>query len=841
MGNGDDGLWSPLYLSQPDSVPSRRVFASEIVDPVGRRLVVFGGLDGSDVRNDTWVLGLDGRGHWHRLSVAGDPPPARWGHSAVYDPLRRRMLVVCGALDGSGLYGANDVWALSLDDAPRWTRLIASSTSGSRPSPRYVQSAVYDQARDRLLVFGGYDGGYCNDVWAVDLAAPTPAWWGMTPSLNPPSRRDGHAAVYDAAGDRMIVFGGWDGARYLADIWQLALAGPLPTWSRLTPAGASPPGRRSHAAVYDPVAAALIAFGGDCGPALGLNDAWALSLSGQPAWRELGPTSSPPSRRWGHSAAYDPAGGGRLVCFGGSDANYWRNDTWALPLSGTPQWEELDCGSGPRPRTGHSVVYDAERDRMIVFGGLDEGTFHFWNEVWAYSFGKDPAWALLAPEGGPPAARCQQYAVHDALRGRLVVCGGIGDLEAPPLTDTWSLTLSPPMRWVELHPLGAAPPPRTGATVVHDPLRDRMVLFGGFSGSFLNDAWELDLPGEMEWRPLVAAGNPPSARVGTSGVYDPVRDRILLFGGLDESRAFLSDVWALPLTPGPEWSPLQPSGVAPAGRGGHAAIYDAPRDRMLVFGGDGGYDEARHQSLIYNDTWALDLAASPAWRELSLTGGPPSARYDCTMTVDPGRSRLVIYGGEVLYGGEEDVWALDLTGPTPALASLMSAQAMPDRVRLAWYTPDGPGVAARVERRREAGTWSDLGEIVSNTGGLLEFEDRAVISGEHLGYRLRISGAALGEVWVVVPGASPLALAGFVPNPAAGRPEISFRLPTSASALLEVMDLRGRRVLRRDVGKLGAGEHRLGWDGGASLAPGLYWIRLSQSGRTLLARGVVLH
>src|SRR5262249_21973435 len=52
------------------------------------------------------------------------PPTTREGHSAIYDPVRDRMVVFGGF--GGGFYFnhlTNDVWALSLTGRPTWTQL----------------------------------------------------------------------------------------------------------------------------------------------------------------------------------------------------------------------------------------------------------------------------------------------------------------------------------------------------------------------------------------------------------------------------------------------------------------------------------------------------------------------------------------------------------------------------------------------------------------------------------------------------------------------------------------------------------------------------------------------
>jgi len=50
-------------------------------------------------------------------------------------------------------------------------------------------------------------------------------WVELHPDGAPPSSRELHTAVYDPIGDRMVVFGGLDGANALNDVWALSLAG----------------------------------------------------------------------------------------------------------------------------------------------------------------------------------------------------------------------------------------------------------------------------------------------------------------------------------------------------------------------------------------------------------------------------------------------------------------------------------------------------------------------------------------------------------------------------------------------------------------------------------------
>jgi hypothetical protein len=83
-------------------------------------------------------------------------------------------------------------------------------------------------------------------------------------------------------------------------------------------------------------------------------------------------------------------------------------------------------------------------------------------------------------------------------------------------------------------------------------------------------------------------------------------------------------------------------------------------------------------------------------------------------------------------------------------------------------------------------------------------------------------------------------LVGFVPNPSIRGASIAFTLPAPGRAILELLDIAGRRVFRRDVGALGVGRHVVRVDDGSQLAPGVYLIRLKSGARLLRMRGVVV-
>src|SRR5262245_66358937 len=92
------------------------------------------------------------------------------------------------------------------------------------------------------------------------------------------------------------------------------------------------------------------------------------------------------------------------------------------------------------------------------------------------------------------------------------------------------------------------------------------------------------------------------------------------------------------------------SDLAPPERGGHAAIYDATRDRMVIFGGShpsGGTSAS-------DDTWTLRLAPDLVWTRHDAAPAPPPRSVNITALYLPSRDDMPL----VLEGGRYGVWSL---------------------------------------------------------------------------------------------------------------------------------------------------------------------------------------
>jgi len=177
--------------------------------------------------------------------------------------------------------------------------------------------------------------------------------------------------------------------------------------------------------------------------------------------------------------------------------------------------------------------------------------------------------------------------------------------------------------------------------------------------------------------------------------------------------------------------------------------------------------------------------------------------------------------------------------PTPALVSLVSANAAFDRASLAWFVPaDGPA-SLTLERRREDGAWSAL-STVTPVAGRITFDDRGVEAGATYAWRLvwqeggatRFSDVAT----LAIPERPRFAITGVWPNPAdADRVTVSLTVDHVAPLEVKLVDVAGRIVASRHVAPGAAGRVDVVLDGLAGLRPSLYFAHVEQGGRRATA------
>jgi len=300
------------------------------------------------------------------------------------------------------------------------------------------------------------------------------------------------------------------------------------------------------------------------------------SVAGQTAWGPRPPGVDPPAR-YAHAMTWDAARR-EIVLFGGESFITQLDDTWVW----RGEWTRRYPTTAPSARTMVRAVFDAARGVVVMFGGYD-GTSYL-DETWEWD-GRD--WALRTPAHKPPALGGHALA-YDPGRERVVLFGGFDGFTSHDETWEWDGT-----DWQDKTP-PTKPAARWGMGFCFDIGRGVCLMFGGRldgTGIFYNDTWTWN---GGAWTRL-SPPESPSERVGTSMVYDPTRDRIVLFGGLHYLGPPYErgDTWEWD---GATWLPRS-FGPGPAPRGRHVLEFDHATGRVVLFGG------AEWILTVLGDTW----------------------------------------------------------------------------------------------------------------------------------------------------------------------------------------------------------------------------------------------
>jgi hypothetical protein len=302
--------WWNLTPSEGPAPEPRRT-GSAIYDPVGHRIVVFGGQGPSGLLNDLWSFDLFSLS-WSPLEPTGGPPEPRLGHDAVYDPMGHQMVIWAGQ-QGSRFF--DDTWTLDL------TSLTWRDVSPSRrPQARYGSASVFDPFERRLVQFAGFTdlARRFQDTQAFDLDTNT--WEDLTPRRDLPQVRCLLTAAFDAGSRRMFIYGGQrDGP--LDDLWAFDLGSR--SWTNLT-VEARPAGRFWATSFLDR-AGRFIVFGGTTATG-DVNETWVYELS-TGTWSPID-LEDAPSPRNGMMGAY-VEDQGRFLVFGGTSGEPV-NEIWEL-------------------------------------------------------------------------------------------------------------------------------------------------------------------------------------------------------------------------------------------------------------------------------------------------------------------------------------------------------------------------------------------------------------------------------------------------------------------------------------------------------------------------------
>jgi len=290
-------------------------------------------------------------------------------------------------------------------------------------------------------------------------------------------------------------------------------------------------------------------------------------------WQLAQPPVKPP-RFAGMASAFDPVSN-RLLAFGGYDAQKYLADTWAFDGQ---TWAKLVTPVAPPARAGASMAFDSVTQTVVLFGGYD-GVYL--GDTWIWN-GASGTWSAASPATSPIAVTGPML-FTDPVNGHAIVYGGYDGVFYQLTTYRWTGS-----NWQFL-PQATPPWARVAAAVALDPVRHKVVLFGGLADVNPWNTWTWD---GAQWSQQFPSQQPAN-RYDAWAAFEPHLGQVVLFGGASGGAA-LNDTWAWD---GGNWHELLPA-HAPPKRESFAMAFVPALDRIVVAGGEDG-------NLVLNDTWSF--------------------------------------------------------------------------------------------------------------------------------------------------------------------------------------------------------------------------------------------
>lgn len=629
---------------------------------------------------DDRTMSVVGGGTWEVPTIKKRPQWSyRVGQGMAYNPLTGTTFVAGGnryfknnlapVECAAGLSPTFDF--LERHREPNWsepTRHPASPIPSAGPA-----SLVYDGTRKVMMMRNSAQWSWRESRWTDDCAGARCGDAKPTGTAEP--------MVYDPVRKRVYAFvSGADVRAWDGSTWSYACGGVACT---------GPTGGIS-AVAFDDQLNESVAYGFEGG-----QQTWSFNGT---RWQQLCVSDecllSRPPARLGAKLVFDRARN-ELVMFGGqttedpcSDArvifvppevgppNPPFGDTWVFA---NDRWTLKSPAHQPEPRAGHSMVYDALRERVILQGGTHcacrayNGYPDLFFDTWAWD-GTD--WqkeaGLPVPQyfyatdsmGVPtptPSSSHHQMTTDPVSEAVVMVGGGIGNDLMMWRNGAWFTKLTAGISrggavLVSRTPLGSsAPTPPVigmGATL---------------SGPSPTDPFTNQL---IDWGFASACGNDPCVTNFMNGryLYGAASDGtdIILFGGTNWYRSAepevggaysnaLNETWRFT---GAGWfqtctTPPCNTNVPPA-RAGHAMSYTGNDGELIMFGG------ASNMSLTKTDTWLWRTANGGEWFQFIDAREAPLGRVGHSMVLDNSRNAVILFGGTSDPGSEQYV---DFEGP----------------------------------------------------------------------------------------------------------------------------------------------------------------------------------
>jgi len=324
---------------------------------------------------------------WEEIIGTGNVPTPRGSAGLAFSEADNHLYVFGGTIEWTHHVPSNDLYLLDVN-RHIWIQI---NYQGTKPTPVFRHSMIYDSQRDVIFIFGGQisDGGDTgvvvptNNLWRYQVSTQT---FILMPPKNPPPGRFFHVAA--VAGRRMFIFGGMTASSFINDLYSYHL--DQDTWTRLSNTNA-PAGRSNGVGIIDEAGTFLYIFSGSMcfGAGCYKNDLYGYNINTN-TWTVIdqgGSNANTPVQRTGAVAANI---NDKMYVNGGYDLNgVFLQDLWTFDFA-TKKWTSVPMsGDWPQKRNYHKAVSVANK-MFYLFGGYQDllGQIpRYLQDAWLYAPG----------------------------------------------------------------------------------------------------------------------------------------------------------------------------------------------------------------------------------------------------------------------------------------------------------------------------------------------------------------------------------------------------------------------------------------------------------------------
>jgi parallel beta-helix repeat protein len=441
---------------------------------------------------------------------------------------------------------ANTTYSVSNNSA--YVQALQTDSSGTLPSFTIFLNSEHEikvQAIYLIVNLSTPSPLVCNEIYPCDWDQYGVYWVNATVKcINTYCGNVTGLVRYNSSGNIMIPISTTQGDEPFYIVG--GGGNPVMNWSKVDTSGTSPGNITQLNMVYDSDADRVIMFGGTRTGSGAINETWLFNRSDN-KWYNVTKSGSPSNRTQSPAMAYDPVNK-RTILFGGFNGSTARaTDTWVFNYTDL-KWYKMSPSGTPTGRSYSAMVYVSSRKVIVLFGGTSTGTNRL-ADTWAYNYSTN-TWYNITNNTNPncvPRSREEHFMAYDSNNDRIIMYGGYSaSPSANYINETWEFNYTD-LCWYNISKTAYLPQGRDNHKMVYDSESQRVILFGGLDNSdYRDDTWEFNYT-DKKWYQMNMINRPPKREL-MGLTYDDKTDDIIMFGG-DASLRY-NDTWILDYSSG---------------------------------------------------------------------------------------------------------------------------------------------------------------------------------------------------------------------------------------------------------------------------------------------------